>query len=506
MKKLFLLFLAFATHGAFGADVSTKVQINYQAATKAPDIKVNVPKNASGQNGNSASQQPVFYSQPFSYGKLYYNAVPSTPAIGNVIKIIDTKDDKDFICKIYKLNSLTGPEIKEFLKTPVLKENGQVDSTTNTETGDNYLVVTAPVFQFPYLDKVIEELDRPGTSWDNSGDPSINYKMKHRLASEVAPFIKAEKLSRDGTVYADDPINVLYICDVPSQFVDATTSLTDFDVPPEMVRIEAQIIEIEMDDDFNFGLDWDAWKAALPESVDMTMDFQKIKNNAQDVAIGNPTGTARMAASSFNLNGMKPQALANMLNYLIRKGKAKVLSRPAVVAMNRQRATIASVDRIGYTTESQMDKQAEVGITLTITPTIGSETMSLAITANVNSLMGWGKNNSPLINTRSTTANVVLKDGEMFSLSGLRKDAMTKEDERIPFFGSIPLLGYFFRHEVDVKRTYEIVVLLTPKKVTPETGVSEQHKKLLDKTRKELETKRTDAQKFVDRVILNKAP
>jgi type II secretory pathway component GspD/PulD (secretin) len=261
-----------------------------------------------------------------------------------------------------------------------------------------------------------------------------------------------------------------------------------------------------MDDDFNFGLDWDAWKAALPESVDMTLDFQKIKNNAQDVAIGNPTGTARMAASSINLNGMKPQALANMLNYLIRKGKAKVLSRPAVVAMNRQRATIASVDRIGYTTESQADKQAEVGITLTITPTIGSDTMSLAITANVNSLMGWGKNNSPLINTRSTTANVVLKDGEMFSLSGLRKDAMAKEDERIPFFGSIPLLGYFFRHEVDVKRTYEIVVLLTPKKVTPETGVSEKHKKLLEKTTKELETKRTDAQKFIDRVILNKAP
>jgi len=516
VKKFLLLGMFFAIIQVQGEN--TKIQINLTSPQQIP--KTYLKEDSTAKTANSKAQPtqpspykstgpvspqwPAFNAAPFTNGQLFYNAVPSTPAVGSVIKVIETKDDKDYIAKIYKLKAQVGPEIKEFLKTMVLKEGGQVESTTNTETGDNYLVVTAPVFQFPFINQIIDELDKSGTSYDNSGDPSITYMMKNRLASELAPFIKAEKLSRDGTVFADDTINMLYICDVPSQFMDAMDTLPKIDIPPEMVRIEAQIIEIEMDDDFNFGLDWNAWKAALPESVDMSFDFERTKNNAQAAAIGNPTGVARYAAQSFNLNGIRPRALADMLNYLIRKGKAKILSRPVVVARNRQLATISSVDQIYYANKDQVDKKAEVGITLTITPTIGTETMTLDISAKVNSLMGWSQNNTPRINTRSTTANVVLKDGEMFSLSGLRKDAITKEDDRIPFFGSIPFIGYLFRHEIDVKRTYEIVVLLTPKKVTPTTGAKEKDLKLAEEVKKEIEKDETAGNQFLRKVIMNK--
>ncbi len=98
-----------------------------------------------------------------------------------------------------------------------------------------------------------------------------------------------------------------------------------------------------------------------------------------------------------------------------------------------------------------------------------------------------------------------MKDSELFTLSGLRKDIVSKTNDGVPVLGKIPLLGYFFRHEIDVKRTSEIVVLLTPKKVTPEKGLMERERELLDTARADVTAPAKGAcKKFVDRVILNR--
>jgi type II secretory pathway component GspD/PulD (secretin) len=297
--------------------------------------------------------------------------------------------------------------------------------------------------------------------------------------------------------------------DSPSYYNATVKYIEEFDVPPEMVRIDANIVEVEMNDDFNFGLALEAWKEALPEAVDMQLDFAQSKDRA-DLNM-EPGSWAQYAAQSISIQGMRPKAMANFINYLVRTGKAKVLSRPTVVAMNGQEATIASLDKVSYkaysTPDTPLNKQSDVGVALTITPTIGSQTLSLAIDASVNSLVGWTSANDPIINTRSTTANVVLQDGELFSLSGLRKDVVTKQDERVPILGSTPLIGYLFRHEIDVKTTSEIVVLLTPHKVTPKTSVLDRERELLQSTNAEVTAPPPPPMdQFINRVILNKKP
>ena len=98
----------------------------------------------------------------------------------------------------------------------------------------------------------------------------------------------------------------------------------------------------------------------------------------------------------------------------------------------------------------------------------------------------------------------MLKDGEVFTLSGLRKDTIAKSDDGVPILRSIPLLGYAFRHEIDVKKTSEIVVILTPHKVTPENALAEKDKGMLKNVQDEVQTEKSGIDKFVDRVILNK--
>jgi type II secretory pathway component GspD/PulD (secretin) len=467
------------------------------------EIKINAPAGEASVQG-----MPLGSAEAFTEGKLFYNAIPSTPAAGTAVRVIDSVDDKDYITKVYTLKTQgISSELASYLRTSAALEGGRVDVSVNADTGVEYILVTAPLFQFPYFDGIVNALDQPGTEFYEDGTSIGSYTMRNRLASDIATFVNDALQSKDGLVYADDTVNKLYLIDSPSYYNATIGYIEQFDVAPEMVRIDMEIVEIEMDDDFNFGLALEAWKEGLPEEVNMSFNFEQ----AQDNANFNPEGWAKYAAQSLDLNGMRPKAMANVINYLVRTGKAKVLSRPTVVALNGQVATIQSVDKVSYRAYSAADEplnqQDDVGISLEITPTIGQQTISLGIKASVNSLVGYTSASTPIINSRSTVANVVLQDGELFTLSGLRKDTITKMDERVPILGWTPLVGYLFRHEIDVKTTSEIVVLLTPRKVTASSGVLAQERELLQKTRDEAEApQRAPVDKFIDRVILNKLP
>ena len=489
MKKILTSIIIFALISTvFAVEVKTEVKI------EAAKIKAGTePLIKPGKN-------------PFRDGELYYNAMPSTPAQGTAVKVIETRDDTDYICRIYEL-SAPGIvyEIKELLRPTIDKENGKILSICNADTLKQYLIVTAPIFQFTYIEDVIFSLDQPGTRAVKSGSKYLVYECKNRLASDLVELLEGTLLSGYGDLVIDDTVNKIIIKDSPSWIDHAANYLPMFDISPKMVRVEAEIIEIEAGENFNFGLALEAWKEALPEEVNMDIDWQEDKSGGG----GGPSGWGRSIAQAVRINGMRPKAMANFINYLVKTGNAKIISTPTIVAMNGKTGIIASRDTVSYTSysspEEPLHKQTEAGLVLSIKPIIASETISLDITATINSLIGYSGSGEPIINSRRTTADVVLKDGELFALSGLRKDMISKSNSGVPILQKIPLLGYFFRHEIDVKSTKEIVIFLTPKRVTSSTSVAEREKEILKSAKSEInQPPRSGTEKFLDRVIYNK--
>ena len=467
------------------------------------DVQMNLLKSESSA---SKAKIPAGNEQAFKNGELFYNAIPSTPAAGSSVKVIETSDDTDFVCKNYVLKTKgVGYEIKRIISKTLGKEDGSVGCYLNTESGIQSLVVTAPIFQFPFIEQVIRDYDKPGTSYEKSGSKRLWYTTRYRQASELSNIIVNTLASPYSEIIIDDTINAIMIKDAPSIIARCEKYLPLWDIPPSMVRIEAEIIEIEGGENFNFGLALEAWKEALPEEVNMDIDWSE---NKADVGDG-PSGWARQIAQSVRINGMRPKAVANFINYLVRTGQAKVLSRPTIVALNGKEGKITSQDTISYisysTSDEPLHKQTEIGLELKIKPTIMSELINLDIRADINSLIGYSGNGEPIINKRETTANVLVKDGELFTLSGLKKDTISKSNSGVPILQNIPLFGYFFRHEIDVKSTKEIVVFLTPKKVTPSKSVMERERELISEVRAETsEPEKSGLRKFVDRAVLNR--
>ena len=496
MRKIFAISITMLiTFMVMGQSVSnTKTETQIQVTTPA-----NAASPAKALKGKSVAEQ-------FKSGALYYNAMPSTPAVGTAVKVIDSKDDKDYVCKTYKLKTKgIASELASFLQTTIAKEGGNLNVSVDLQTGDEYIVITAPIFQFEYLEETIKALDHPGTSFYEDGTKISSYKLKNRLASDISAFVGSTLLSKNGAVYADDGVNKIYLIDSPSYFDGTMKFVKEFDVPPEMVKIQVQIVEIEGGENFDFGLALEAWKETLPEEMNMEFNWDQNKSSGG----GGPSSMVRTAAQTLRINGIHPKALANFINYLVSTGKAKVLSRPSVVAMNGQAARIVSQDTVPYTAYNGegevLQKQTDTGLVLQIKPIIGADTISLSIEATIKSLLGFDQGGTPIINTRGTTSNVVLADGEIFTLSGLRKDTITKSNSGVPLLQDIPLLGYFFRHEIEVTAKKEIVIMIKPQKVEAAGNITDRERMLLSKIEKESDgPAKSGTQKFVDRVILNK--
>src|SRR5207302_3278117 len=185
------------------------------------------------------------------------------------------------------------------------------------------------------------------------------------------------------------------------------------------------------------------------------------------------------AANSFGLaNAGGPAGLYQLfsqdytatLRAIATAGKAKVLSRPSIVARNNQPATIAVGQSVPLVTSVRFDNfgnainsvtYQSVGIILRVTPFITSEGLvEMILQPETSELVAdrsqWvpisvgtgGTVSAPLINSRSADTVVVTPDGQTVIIGGLMEDSKAESESKIPFLGDIPLLGNLFKHKI----------------------------------------------------------
>ena len=75
---------------------------------------------------------------------------------------------------------------------------------------------------------------------------------------------------------------------------------------------------------------------------------------------------------------------------------------------------------------------------------------------------GIAPSGQPIISDRTLESTVRLYDGEPYVIGGLKRRNETAETAKAPFLGDLPLLGYLFGGETDIKRWNDVVITVTP--------------------------------------------
>lgn len=284
-------------------------------------------------------------------------------------------------------------------------------------------------------------------------------------AEDVQPHIESALTPDVGQLRVDKRSNSLIVTDLPARFPEIETLIQAFDTRHRQVFIEATILQVTLEDNFDTGISWD-W---LSETHGIT-DIQLINATSIASTVSNPL--------QMIVGSLKGDDVTMTLKALQDFGDTEVLSTPHISVMNNEEAKILVGRRQPYTTSTSLTSTAsaevaesvqfiEVGVKLYVTPTISENGfVALKIRPEVSSIVGevtTAKNNKiPIVETAEAETRVLVKDGKTLVIGGLMKDETMLTKQKVPILGDLPILKVFFSNRSDRIQKTELVILLTP--------------------------------------------
>ncbi len=255
------------------------------------------------------------------------------------------------------------------------------------------------------------------------------------------------------------------------------------DTLKRQVIIEARIAEVQLDEGIKYGIDWtflDQWRGV------------------GDITLGTTGFKDVVSTPKFSI-GVTGANLNSILNALETQGKVNVLSNPKVNIMNGQIALLSVGRNFSFisrvetsttttgtaptTTFTVTTSSLLSGIMLGVIPYIEANgEISMTITPVISDLVSMvdktigevGQNiiqiSLPTVDLREMSTIVKVKDGETIIIGGLIQEKDTIKENRVPFLGRIPLLGYLFKSMEKVKERKELVIMLRPVIVSEKPG------------------------------------
>ena len=152
-------------------------------------------------------------------------------------------------------------------------------------------------------------------------------------------------------------------------------------------------------------------------------------------------------------------------------------------------ALVAGAQVSGSSLFTNTIQNQDTGVLLTITPRINSSGLvNLQIQQEVSApLPPTGAIQSPSIQRRAISTQVVIDNGDTIALGGIIQENRQHSRNRIPLLGDIPYLGVLFGNTTLSSQRTELIVLLTPtviqNRFEAQRATAELRNKLKDLTR-----------------------
>jgi len=276
-----------------------------------------------------------------------------------------------------------------------------------------------------------------------------------------------------GMVAVNKQNNSVVICDTPENLLKILAEIKKVDRIPQQVMVEVVILDVKLSSDTEIGINWDLLSDDTYDVVyRQNLSSSRLRSTAE-------TATTIGDATAFNTLGVGGDfsvisgTIRHVLHALQQKSDVEILASPSTLVVSGQSATIRAVEEIPYkelidsatggqeALSSTQFKDVGVNLQVTATVTDGND-IFLMVDAEQNVRTGQSEQGVPIVDTRQATTSLLLKDGQIVIIGGLRREEKTEEISQIPLLGDLPIIGNLFKSTKTVKNESELVVLLSP--------------------------------------------
>ncbi len=334
------------------------------------------------------------------------------------------------------------------------------------------------------------------------------YKIVYADATEVVLALDKFK-SPQGSVSSIKGTSYIIVTDTESKIREISALLDKIDRITPQILVEARIYDITSRDKLDLGINWYAgrrssWASGFPSDADITVSKGGVDTYVQsktDPAIlGGFTGSVAGKTAATTLGYLNLGLLTNSIDIdaLLKAEQeiteAKLLANPRILVLDNEQATFDIVTEHPYVERTISGSQItetvqfkEVGIKLVVTPHVTREGMiRLKIQPEFGIKIGdvqVSSNNVPKVDTRKVNTIALVGDSQTIVLGGMRKKDISKQINKIPLLGDIPLIGGLFRFEGEETAVTELVIFITPWIVPQEPVLSLDEELALEETR-----------------------
>lgn len=285
-----------------------------------------------------------------------------------------------------------------------------------------------------------------------------------------------------------------------SNFIKTTQAIIQ-----RQVIIEAKIIEVELSDGFQSGINWSTIGRSAGGNSSILLSQTgggTAIGGASSIIAGN---TGNLSPDSYSaVNGSATSAFGGVFSLALKlgnsftsflellqtQGDVHVLSSPQVSTINNQKAVIkvgqdeffiTDIDSSTNTGSTTSTTQNNVrltpffsGVALDVIPQISANgNITLHVHPTVSTVIEKVKQISlnsssslsvplALSSVRESDTIIRARDGQVVIIGGLMQNSTKNEDAGVPGLSDIPLIGGLFKHKRKAYKKSELVILLRP--------------------------------------------
>lgn len=380
--------------------------------------------------------------------------------------------------KIFPVNYLNVSRAGESLMTV---SSGQIDGSDDQDSNDNDNSSTGKSLK--------------SSSVSTSSVADFWSELRATLVSIVGD-------SQDRSVVVDRHAGLVIVRAMPGELRDVEDYLNNAqDNLQRQVILEAKVIEVDLNDGFQSGVDWAAISDSRDLAIGNTGVVRGVGRVLADEAGAPLLDAAGNAVLSSNVDlgnipyanlfavGSSSSTFASLITLLSTQGDVHVLSSPRVSTVNNQKAVIKVGTDEFFVTEVSSDNTSTAsgttttpeltltpffsGIALDVTPQISKEgEVILHIHPSISEVddqtkvitLGGESFELPLAlsTVRESDSIVKAQNGQVVVIGGLMKNITSDEVSGVPGVSDVPFVGEAFKQKRKINRRSELVILLRP--------------------------------------------
>jgi len=319
----------------------------------------------------------------------------------------------------------------------------------------------------------------------------VNYATADDLSENVESL-----LSSRGTVNIDKRTNTMILKDVAANLDAAEILVQNLDTQTPQILIEARIVETQANFKKEIGVQWggdgiasaatgNATGIVFPSTIGIaggsTSDNNAGTSSTPNFAVNLPAsvGTGAGGALGFTFGSVGGAINLNVrLSAMEEKGFLKIVSAPRIMTLDNIEASIESGTSIPISVVSAAGAQTvffDAKLSLQVTPHVtrdGNVYLKVNISKNEPDFGNTGASGDPSIIRKEAHTELLIPDGDTTVIGGIYTRNASQSMSSVPFFGSIPFLGYLFRNTSESDNRTELLIFITPRIINRDASIS----------------------------------